>query len=117
MMILKAYKGYPGTIDLDMEKGVLHGRVLGIQDVVTFEGRTVPEVVQAFKESIDEYLRFCAEVGRKPEKPTSGRLLVRMTSALHRQLSVIASEQGVSVNRLVVDCLEREANQRRELVG
>ena len=116
-MMLGPHKGYRGKIGVDVENGVLHGTVLGLQDVVTFEGKTVPELVEAFQKSVDEYLAFCAEVGREPEKPPSGRLLVRMPPKLHGQLSAIANANGVSVNRLVVDCLEREAQNRRELVG
>jgi predicted HicB family RNase H-like nuclease len=116
-MILKPYKRYYGKIGVDVENGVLHGTVLGIRDVVTFEGKTVPELLQAFRDSVDEYLAFCAELGRKPEKPPSGRLLVRMNPALHRQLSLLASAKGVSVNYLVVDCLARETGKLREVAG
>ena len=117
MNILKPYMGYRGKIDVDVENGVLHGTVLGIRDVVTFEGKTVPELVKAFQDSVDEYLAFCEEMGRQPEKPPSGRLLVRMKPGLHQELSAIASAKGVSVNRLVVTCLEREAGRQRELIG
>jgi predicted HicB family RNase H-like nuclease len=116
-MILKPYKRYYGKISVDVENGILHGTVLGIQDVVTFEGKTVPELIQAFRDSVDEYLAFCAESGREPEKPPSGRLLVRMNPTLHRQLSLMAGAKGVSVNHLVVNCLEREAGKRREVAG
>jgi predicted HicB family RNase H-like nuclease len=64
---LKPYKGYRGKIGIDVENGLLHGTVLGIRDVVTFEGKTVPELVKAFQDSVDEYLAFCAEAGREPE--------------------------------------------------
>jgi predicted HicB family RNase H-like nuclease len=116
MKILKPHMGYRGKIGIDVENGILHGTVSGIQDVVTFEGKTVPELVKAFQDSVDEYLTFCDEVGRKPERPPSGRLLVRMNPGLHRDLSNIASAKGVSVNRFVVACLEREADKQRELV-
>lgn len=116
-MILKPYKGYRGKVGVDVDNGVLHGTVLGIRDVVTFEGKTVPELVQAFQDSVDEYLAFCAEMGREPEKPPSGRLLVRMPPKLHGELSVIAEAKGVSINRLVVEYLEREASKQRELAG
>ncbi|NLS95747.1 MAG: type II toxin-antitoxin system HicB family antitoxin [Planctomycetaceae bacterium] len=111
------HKGYHGKVSVDVDNGILHGTVLGIQDVVTFEGTTVPELVKAFEESVDEYLAFCAEVGHTPEKPPSGRLLVRMKPTLHGRLSAIANAKGVSVNRLVVGCLEREAVQESDLVG
>jgi predicted HicB family RNase H-like nuclease len=116
-MILQPHKGYRGKVDVDIDDGVLHGTVLGIQDVVTFQGKTVPELVQAFRDSVEEYLAFCAEVGREPEKPPSGKLLVRMSPKLHGLLSAIACARGISVNSLVVKCLEREASEQRELVS
>jgi len=115
-MILKKYKGYVAEADIDVENSNLHGNVLGIEDVVTFQGKTVEELVQAFHDSVAEYLKFCAEMGRKPEKPKSGHVAVRMPPALHRVLFTIAKQRGFSFNRLVVDCLEREAKEQRELV-
>ncbi len=61
------YKGYSGTLDLD--EGVLHGRVAGLRDVITFEGTTAAGIEQAFRDSVDDYLAFCAEDGKQPEKP------------------------------------------------
>lgn len=56
------YKGYVGIVA--PEDGTFHGRVSGLADVVTFEGKTYGEVRQAFHDSVDDYLAFCAERGR-----------------------------------------------------
>jgi predicted HicB family RNase H-like nuclease len=64
------FKGYRGEITaVDEVQGLIHGRVAGIRDVVTFEGTTVKEIVQAFHDSVDDYLAFCEERGESPEKP------------------------------------------------
>jgi len=57
------YKGYTGHVEYDDEAKIFHGEVLGIKDVVTFQGTTVDEIEQAFKDSVDDYLAFCAERG------------------------------------------------------
>ena len=67
--MLFSYKGYTGEVEVDGEADVLTGEILNIHDVVTFEGDTVPEVKQAFRDSVDDYLNFCNELGRKANKP------------------------------------------------
>ena len=57
------YKGYIGKVELDDDAGILHGEVVNTRDVITFQGRTVEEVRQAFRDSVDDYLAFCAERG------------------------------------------------------
>ena len=64
------YKGYTGRLTaVDEDEGIFHGVVTGIHDVVTFEGKSPEELVQAFHESVDDYLAFCAERSEEPEKP------------------------------------------------
>jgi predicted HicB family RNase H-like nuclease len=64
------YKRYVGQIPgVDEVQGIIHGRITGIKDVVTFEGKTVEEIVQAFRDSVDDYLAFCEEYGETAEKP------------------------------------------------
>jgi predicted HicB family RNase H-like nuclease len=63
------YKGYHGQVNYDEKAKLLHGEVVGLRDVITFQGTSVDELEQAFKESVDEYLDFCKELGRVPEIP------------------------------------------------
>jgi predicted HicB family RNase H-like nuclease len=101
------YKGYTGTVDLDVDASVFHGEVLDLRDVVTFEGRSVEEVERAFRDSVDDYLAMCAERGEEPDRPFSGRLMVRLPPALHRDLFVRARAEGKSLNRWISDQLRR----------
>ena len=64
------YKGYTGVCEIDVEAGVIFGRVTGLKDVITFQGETVAAAIQAFRDSVDVYLAFCAERGEEPEKPS-----------------------------------------------
>ncbi len=67
------YKGYTGHVEQDDEAKILHGEVLGIKDVVTFQGTNVDEIEQAFKDSVDDYLAFCKERGEEPDRPFSAK--------------------------------------------
>ena len=66
------YKGYIGKVEYDDEADIFHGDVIGLRDVVTFQAETIKGVNEEFVASIEDYLEFCAEKGRKPEKPFSG---------------------------------------------
>ena len=100
------YKGYVGKVEMDDEACVLHGEVINIRDVVTFEGQTVEEVQQAFRESVDEYLLFCQERGEEPEKPFSGKFVVRIPPELHRKAYIQARLADKSLNSWVAEVLE-----------
>ena len=66
-------KGYSGRFEFDDEAGIFHGEVCDIKDVITFQAKTLDEINQAFRESIDDYLEFCRSLGEKPEIPSSRR--------------------------------------------
>lgn len=101
------FKGYTAKIEFDNDAGLFHGQVLHTRDVITFQGTSVDELRTAFADSIDDYLEFCAARGEEPEKPFSGRFLVRVDPALHRQVAIAASHANESLNTWVSNCLER----------
>jgi predicted HicB family RNase H-like nuclease len=102
------YKGYIGVIEYDDEAGIFHGEVINLRDVITFQGTCVEELRQALKDSIEDYLAFCAERNEEPEKPFSGNLPLRINPALHRKIYVKAKQEGKSINRWISEALERE---------
>ena len=107
------YKGYAGKVAFDEDTGLLHGQVAGMRDVITFQGKDAKEVEKAFWESVDDYLAFCKERGEQPERPVSGRLLIRVGTAMHRRLAECAVLQQVSINKVICTALERELKGRR----
>ena len=109
-----SYKGYTGEVLIDGDADVLAGEVLDIRDVITFEGETVPEVKQAFRDSVDDYLDFCHELGRKVNKPFSGKLAFRTTPERHRQFFMVAKSQGKSVNAWMDETLKVAAEKEAE---
>ena len=108
MTTMLSYKGYTGHVEFDDEARVFHGEVLDTRDVITFQGRSVDEIEVAFRDSIDDYLAFCAERGEDPDRPFSGRLMLRLPKELHRDVFVEAKREGKSLSQFVVDRL-REA--------
>lgn len=99
------YKDYIGQVIYDDEAKLFHGEVLGMRAVITFQGTTVDEIEQAFIDSIEDYLDWCGERSKKPEKPFSGRFNLRIPPQLHAELTAAAKTHGVSLNRYVQDAL------------
>jgi predicted HicB family RNase H-like nuclease len=101
------YKGYVGKVEFDDEANIFHGEVINLRDVITFEGETVEELRQAFHESVDDYLEFCADRGEDPEKPYSGKFVVRVGPELHKSIVIEARKRGKSLNTWVSEALSR----------
>ena len=100
------YKGYSAEVEIDDERGILHGRVINTRDVITFEGYSVDELRQAMSDSIEDYLDYCRKLGRAPDKPFSGRFQVRISPDLHRRVFTAAKVSGVSMNTFVTKILD-----------
>jgi len=105
------YKGYIGKAEFDDEADIFHGEVLLTRGVVTFQGRTVDELKQSFRESVDDYLSFCKEQNISPEKPFSGKFVLRLTPEEHRLAALAAKVDGKSLNAWAVEKLTTAAAQ------
>jgi len=101
------YKGYTGQAEFDDGAGLFHGEVLDLRDVVAFQGKCVEELEQAFRDSIDDYLEFCEERGEEPDRPFSGRLMLRLSPRVHRDAYVRARREGKSLNQWITEKLVR----------
>lgn len=99
------YKDYEGHAEYDDEAGLFHGEVLDLKDVITFQGKSVEELELAFRDSIDDYLEFCRECGEEPDRPFSGRLMLRLPPHLHREVYISAKREGKSLNQWIADKL------------
>ncbi len=101
------YKGYYGVMEAD--DGAFVGRIAGLRDVVTFEGENFAEVEQAFRDSIDDYLAFCAERGDQPDRTFSGKVPLRLEPGLHRRAAAMAQAEGISLNQWIARRIESAA--------
>ena len=103
------YKGYSAMVKFDADAGVLHGEVVDTRDVIVFEGISVEQLQKEFQVSIDDYLSACAERGREPDKPFSGRIPLRVKPSVHRAATAAAKSKGKSLNAWLAETVERAA--------
>lgn len=99
------YKGYAARIEYSDEDGCLVGHIAGIKDIVGFHGESVTEMRTLFKEAVDDYLDMCAETGKRPDKPYSGRIMLRVSPELHAHAAMQAELHGMSLNQWATECL------------
>ena len=103
------YKGYVGTVQFSPDDRVFHGRIAGIRDVITFEGDSVRALEDDFRSAVDDYLALCAQRGREPEKPFSGKFVLRTTPDVHRAAVQAAAREGKSLNAWAAEVIARAA--------
>jgi len=103
------YKGYNARVEYDDADRIFTGRLLGIQDVVVFHGDSVAALQTAMQESVDDYLAACEKLGQQPQKPGSGRLMIRIAPELHSAALTAAQTAGVSLNQWVARALQQAA--------
>ena len=78
------FKGYAARIEYSDEDRCLIGHIAGINDVVGFHGESVAEFARAaFEEAVEDYLTTCEKLNRAPQKPYSGRLMLRVSPEVH----------------------------------
>jgi predicted HicB family RNase H-like nuclease len=103
------HKGYIGKVEFDDETGILAGEVVNTRAVITFQGTTVQELREAFKDSVEDYLEFCAELGEEPEKPCSGQLVLNLTPELHREITLAATREKKILHTWISEQLAQAA--------
>ncbi|MFV1877321.1 type II toxin-antitoxin system HicB family antitoxin [Nioella sp.] len=99
------HRGYIGSVDLSIDDGILHGKLLYINDLVTYEAESAPELVAAFHAAVDDYLADCEAEGKAPDTPYKGSFNVRIKPELHRELAETARLRGCSLNEYVASVL------------
>ena len=129
MKKLRPYKGYTAIVEFDSDEMVLHGRLANLQDVVSFHAESVGQLHAAFEEAVDDYLNLCRERGEEPDRPYSGRFVVRLDPELHRPvpplegamadlsyLGTYAADRQAAVEALLLEPARR-LPERRFLIG
>ena len=101
------YRGYTARIDYDGNDRIFVGSVLGMSEQLVFHGASVDELHADFEFAIDHYLSECEKEGRSPERPASGKLLLRLPPDVHALASVAAASAGISLNQWVVDAVTK----------
>lgn len=99
-------KGYTGSVEYDPDDRIFYGSVDNITDVVTFQGGSVEELETAFRDSVDVYLESCAEDGVEPQRPCSGKFVLRIPPELHRGAAAAARTQDESLNGWITGAIK-----------
>lgn len=101
------HRDYDGSVEFSAEDKMLHGRVLGIRDMVSYGGKSVRELEQNFRDAVDEYLAFCEKRGKAPNKPFKGSFNVRVSPDLHQRAARFADEHDMKLNAVVQNALSQ----------
>ncbi|MDD5487314.1 MAG: type II toxin-antitoxin system HicB family antitoxin [Dehalococcoidales bacterium] len=104
-MSTMTFKGYAARIEYSDEDACFIGHIAGIKDVIGFHAETVKELRSAFEEAIDDYLATCERLGRAPQKPYSGKLMLRVPPEIHARAAMMAQAHGLSINQWASDVL------------
>lgn len=111
MDILK-YKDYEGTAELDMARGVCRGKILFISDLVTYEAALPSELQKEFEAAVDDYIETSIALGREAQKPLKGQFNVRISPSLHKEVTLRALTDNISLNEVVVNALDAYMHAR-----
>lgn len=104
------YKGYTARIDFNERDGIFVGRILGLRAIISFHGETVSELRREFQAAIDDFLLDCEEQGITPEKPASGKIMLRVPPEVHGAALVAAQASGKSLNQWATEVLKQAAH-------
>lgn len=109
------YKNFLGSVDVSIKDGVIHGKLLFINDLITYEAETINRLKAEFEAAVDDYLETCKTLDREPLKPFSGTFNVRIGAELHQQVGEYAIFSGISANEVVkksISCFFEEQKQK-----
>jgi predicted HicB family RNase H-like nuclease len=106
------HKGYKGSIEYDIEAGLLHGKIQFIRDIITYAASTIPDLNAEFIKSVDEYLDDCKVLGREPNKPYSGTFNVRVGCERHKNLALSAFDNGQTLNDYICSIIDHDLANR-----
>lgn len=101
------YKNYYTNVSYSAEDKILYGKIEGINDLVTFESESAETIEKEFHSAVDDYLAFCEEVGKEPEKVYKGSFNVRIAPELHKALAEYAVRNGLSLNQATATAIEK----------
>jgi predicted HicB family RNase H-like nuclease len=112
--ILK-YKDYHASVHFSTDDELFYGRILGINDLISFEGASVKELKTAFEEAVEDYLETCEAVGKQPDKTYKGTFNVRVPSLLHKEASLFAAAHNITLNEFVKVALSFTLKRKEDI--
>jgi predicted HicB family RNase H-like nuclease len=108
MKDLLKYQDFSGTVQFSAEDEVFHGKIVGIDDLVTFEGQSVEELKNSFHNAIEDYLEICESIGKSPHKSYKGSFNIRIKPVVHKKAVLKSTELGLSLNQFVEQAIQQK---------
>ena len=105
------YKEFIGVVHFSSKDDMFYGKIEGINDLVTFEGKSVSELKNSFKEAVEDYIELCKKVNKEPLKSFKGTFNIRLTPELHKKVFNYATLEGISLNQFVQKAIENELKE------
>lgn len=105
------YKGYTANMAFDAEDKVIVGRVVDIDDIISFHGESVADFEANFHAAIDAYLSASEALGSPPERPASGKVMLRIAPEVHAAALKAAARSGTSLNKWAEKALGKAARK------
>ena len=105
---LMEYEGYHAKIEFDQEDQIFVGHVLGINDSINFHGQSVQELTIEFRNSVNNYVDSCVQMGKEPEREFKGSFNVRIKPEQHKKVALHAANEGITINQFVSRAIDDE---------
>ena len=109
---MMSYRGYKGYFEYDEKADIFHGQIIGIRDVITFQGRSIDDLKAALKDSINDYLEMCEQEEKSPDKPFSGKFSLRLPPEVHSKVAQAAASSHKSINSWITDVVENNLEKQ-----
>ena len=109
------YKNYLGSVEYSDEDEIFYGKVLGIRDLISYDGESVKELKMSFQESVEDYLQTCKSSNKIPEKSFKGSFNIRIDADLHRLIFILSKEKNISLNNFVADAIKEKIRHEKKL--
>lgn len=108
------YKNYLGSVEYSDDDEIFFGKILGIRDLISYEGTSVKELKEAFHTAVEDYFQTCKELDKQPEKPFKGSFNIRIDADLHRLAFVLSSEKAISLNNFVKEAIQEKIQNEKK---
>jgi predicted HicB family RNase H-like nuclease len=109
------YQNYYASVHFSADDEVFYGKILGINDLISFEGASVKELKASFEDAVEDYLETCATIGKTPEKTYKGTFNVRVSSTLHKEAATFAAVHNITLNEFVKRALSFTLHRKNEI--
>lgn len=108
------YNGYVGSIEISTEDNCLHGKLLFIEDLVSYEADTIQDLKAEFIAAVDDYIETCQEIGKEAQRPFKGSFNIRISAELHKRAVIEAYKEDISLNELTSKAIDSYVNRQEQ---